>query len=223
MSETNQPIEEIKPDGIFLIDNAETLKVISDTTRIKIIDLLTGEPRNVKQLSKLLNIPTTKLYYHVNMLEEHGIIRVVSTRVVSGIIEKLYQTRAHQFQLKRSLLSFGPDGDSETLDIALGGLFEHTLDEIKSSIKNGLINPNKTETEFPDLMLNQVVTKMNTEQHGQFITRLRELIMEFDNCADANQIDHDLGRKYSLVVALYPIGDSSNTATSELETEENKE
>ncbi len=219
MSETNQSLEEIKPDEVYIIDNAETLKVIFDATRMKIIELLMGEPRNVKQLSKILNIPPTKLYYHVNMLEEHGIIRVVSTRVVSGIIEKMYQVRAHSFQLKRSLLSFGPDGDSETLDIALGSLFERTLEEIKSSLKAGLINPNKTETESPDLMLNHVISQMSPEKHGQFVARIRELIKEFDQCGDDRHTVEEPGIKFALIMAMYPVVDTTPTTGGDVETE----
>lgn len=59
----------------------------------------------VKQIAAKLNIPPTKLYYHFKQLEEHGLIRVVDTRLVSGIVEKLYQARAYSYRVDKGLLS----------------------------------------------------------------------------------------------------------------------
>jgi DNA-binding transcriptional ArsR family regulator len=86
-SKTNQTEKFPKPQGAFTISDLETLKVMTDPLRLKIIDLLLEQPRNVKFLASALNISSTKLYYHINMLEEKGILKVVSTRIVSGIIE----------------------------------------------------------------------------------------------------------------------------------------
>ena len=71
----------------FIIDNVDALKMIADPLRLQIMRSL-EKPRTVKDLAAQLDIPATKLYYHVNQLETHKIIRVVDTRIVSGIIEK---------------------------------------------------------------------------------------------------------------------------------------
>lgn len=50
--------------------------------RLRILGLLRREPRTLKQLVAELDLPTTRLYYHVNLLESHGLIRAVETRIV---------------------------------------------------------------------------------------------------------------------------------------------
>ena len=82
----------------FIIENVEALKMIADPLRLQIIRNL-DEPRTVKELAERLDKPATKLYYHVNQLEKHQIIRVVDTRIVSGIIEKHYRVTAKSYHV----------------------------------------------------------------------------------------------------------------------------
>ncbi|MBX6342634.1 MAG: helix-turn-helix transcriptional regulator [Thermomicrobiaceae bacterium] len=83
------------PD-VFVIRDLETLRAVSDPLRLRLFELLRGGPRTVKQLAAALDLPPTRLYYHVGQLEAHGLVRVVDTRVVSGIIEKRYQATAQR-------------------------------------------------------------------------------------------------------------------------------
>lgn len=82
---------DVRPDGQVRIGDPETLKVIADPLRLELLSLL-GEPRTAKELAGALGVPTTRLYYHLRVLEGHGLIKVVSTRLVSGIEEKTYRS-----------------------------------------------------------------------------------------------------------------------------------
>lgn len=53
--------------------------------------------------------PPTRLYYHVNLLEDVGVVRVVETRKVGAMIEKVYQTTARSFRPSKALMSGGHD------------------------------------------------------------------------------------------------------------------
>ena len=82
---------EVGPDGQVQIGDPETLKLIADPLRLEILSLL-SEPKTAKDLATVLGVPTTRLYYHLRILEERGLIRVVSRRLVSGIEEKTYRS-----------------------------------------------------------------------------------------------------------------------------------
>ena len=41
------------------------------------------QPTTVKAIAADLNMPPSKLYYHVNMMEKHGLIRVVGMNLES--------------------------------------------------------------------------------------------------------------------------------------------
>src|SRR5215204_4411779 len=99
------PRSELSDDSIpfvpapeFVVSDLETLKVVSDPLRIQLLELLVRGPRTVKQLASEMGTTSTKLYYHMSLLEERGIVRVISTRVVSGIIEKQYAITAYSFR-----------------------------------------------------------------------------------------------------------------------------
>ncbi|MEI7555011.1 helix-turn-helix domain-containing protein [Candidatus Chlorohelix sp.] len=79
---------------------------MADPMRQSIMEKVCDMPINAKQISAHLNIPVTKLYYHLNMMEEYGLIKVVGTRLVSGILEKQYQSSAYTFLINRSLFDF---------------------------------------------------------------------------------------------------------------------
>src|SRR5690242_5492835 len=112
MTKENQP-ETCEPVESIVVTNLETLKVVSDGLRSRIVDLLRAEPQTVKQLAATLNLPPKKLYYHINLLEQHELIRVIGTRIVSGIIEKTYRATAYLFLFEREVFASSPeDGNS---------------------------------------------------------------------------------------------------------------
>jgi len=79
------------------ISDAETLRALADPLRLRILSTLMqrhdGElpVMSVKELAADLGEPQTKLYRHVKHLESAGLIKAVSSRVVSGIVEQRYQ------------------------------------------------------------------------------------------------------------------------------------
>src|SRR4051812_17141092 len=97
MDERVQTPGPFEPEALHMIADLETLRVIADPVRVQILEASVMEPRTVKQIARLLGIPATKLYYHINMMEEHGLLRVVGTRLVSGILEKQYRATAMSF------------------------------------------------------------------------------------------------------------------------------
>ncbi|HVB41357.1 MAG TPA: helix-turn-helix domain-containing protein [Streptosporangiaceae bacterium] len=76
------------------IDNAETLRALSDPLRLAMIRCLMRDGHaamTVKELAKQLSQPHRRLYRHIKVLEKAGLIVLAGTRVVSGIIEHRYQ------------------------------------------------------------------------------------------------------------------------------------
>jgi DNA-binding transcriptional ArsR family regulator len=73
-----------------LADATARLKAMADPLRIRLGMLLLEGGRTVKELATALDVPPTRLYYHVRILEEHGLIEVVDRRMVSGIEERRY-------------------------------------------------------------------------------------------------------------------------------------
>jgi len=97
VSETTEPTT-APADAAYVrqVTSVDTLKALADPVRLAILTALmtqeAGLPvMSVKELAAALGEPQTKLYRHVKQLEAAGLIRVASTRVVSGIVEQRYQ------------------------------------------------------------------------------------------------------------------------------------
>ncbi len=82
--------------AIRSVASVDMLRALADPTRLAILLVLMERHdelpvMSVKELAARLGEPQTKLYRHVRQLESAGLIRVASTRLVSGIVEQRYQ------------------------------------------------------------------------------------------------------------------------------------
>src|SRR4051812_45047672 len=132
MTEENQTLEETLPEKEMVIADLDTLKVIAEPLRLQILQVTVEAARTVKQIAAMVHTPVSKLYYHMNMLEEHGLLRVAGTRVVSGIIEKQYRSSALRLRFDRNLMSTTGAEHAAMLDLVLST----TLDTTRSDILN---------------------------------------------------------------------------------------
>ena len=103
-----QPIAVAEPLAVRTVDDVDVLKAMADPTRMAILAALMRTRdlpvRSVKELAAELAEPQTKLYRHVRQLETAGLIRVASTRMVSGILEQRYQASQRDLILGRGIL-----------------------------------------------------------------------------------------------------------------------
>jgi DNA-binding transcriptional ArsR family regulator len=192
-----------EPDDEFRITNLETLKVLTDPLRLRIVEELIDGPRTVKQLARTMEMKPTKLYYHINLMEEHGLIRVVSTRVVSGIIEKLYHVRAFNYPMDRSLMGMSEAAEDEGLPAMLASVLEHTGQEIKRSIKSGLITMSEQLPEKRTFMMLRSFGLHSKDDIHEFITRFEALLEEFNDRGSEDREGEEY-RVYGMTLALYP-------------------
>lgn len=95
---------------LYVIEDIEQMRAISDTLRMRIAQLLSKEPMTVTQLGEKLGQSPAKVHYHVRELERVGLVRLVETREKGGILEKYYRTIARNVSVSPSLLrSVAPD------------------------------------------------------------------------------------------------------------------
>ncbi|PJF28737.1 MAG: hypothetical protein CUN52_11925, partial [Phototrophicales bacterium] len=127
------------PADEFIINDLETLKVLADPLRLNIIEYLIT-PSTVKDVAEKINKPPTKLYYHFNLLEKHNLIKMVFTRIVSGIVEKHYVASAHVYRIAHGLLAPGNVDFEEHLEVTFSGLYGDTVNDLRESIRAGVID-----------------------------------------------------------------------------------
>ena len=90
MAQTKAPTRAKKGKTGPALNTVERLKAVADPTRIRLVLELLDRESTVKELAEALGVPATRLYYHVKILERHGLIEVANRRMVSGIEERTY-------------------------------------------------------------------------------------------------------------------------------------
>jgi DNA-binding transcriptional ArsR family regulator len=193
-----------EPPAELRIGDAESLKALADPLRINLLSVMARRPRHawsVKELAAELRAAPTRLYHHVNLLEERGLVRVAGSRVVSGIIERRYQVAARRLRVEPGL-SMEPD--SSVLDL-LNSLFDSARDEIREAMAAGLLD-GATGKE-PSIHVTRAVVRLTPARASQLSDRIEALAAELDEPDAPGAIPHAVLLTVHPVVSTDPDGD----------------
>ncbi len=217
MVKSNQTRHLPPPIGVFVIADLETLKIVADPLRLQIFDLLRGEPQTVKQLNEQLHVALSKLYYHVGLLERHGLIHITQTRMVSGILEKQYQATAYKLSVDHALLSspLAASLDTSGLDIFLSAVLADTRKDIQRSVQEGLLDLSAEAPLERQLYLGRCWARLSPQQMLLFHAHLRALVDEFT--ALAPDRDSQELQWYEWLVGLYPTHTEPGASRQEMD------
>lgn len=198
-------VVDLGPDPIAErpISDVETLKALSDPLRLRILELMTSahdETFTVKRLAVALEVSQTKLYHHVNLLAERELIRPVTTRVVSGIIETSYRIAQLSVKLDRGLLA----GDSSAFHDVLTTVFDGARDDIESGVRAGTIDLAQDAEPLRRVVIAKGMARLTPAQAAEFQARLRALLEDFGD----DPLDGE-GAAYGFVLGFYPMPDAS--------------
>ena len=194
-------MEELQIPEKIEIESMETLKAVSDPLRIDILKQVgianrKGERVTVKQLGKLLDLPPTKLYYHVNMLEEHELLIVGETKIVSGIIEKHYQVCAMNISISKDLMALNETEDREgqlaQVIQSIEDLLENTIQNMETSMHTIFAEAKQEKDEGiqareqiqMDVRNNEII--LTREQAKAYMAQLNEVHEEYSKLSDQN-------------------------------------
>lgn len=83
------------------LSTLEQIKAYSDPYRLRILTLLrnNGDAATVKEIADQLGEVPAKVHYHIKKLEKAGIVELIRTKEVKGIIAKYYYLTADRFEI----------------------------------------------------------------------------------------------------------------------------
>src|SRR5688500_16607857 len=185
----------------LVIEDPAALKAISDPMRLRLLELLTGEPRTVKYLAKVVGVRPNRLYYHVRMLEEHGLVQVTGTRLVSGIVERHYQATARSFVVGPSLAA--------GVGVA-SGMVHQVLDMTRRELDAYMAARPEPIDDDERVMLGRHPLRLAPERRRQLVARIESLFAEFgSNDAASGESGADGAVTVAALIALYPVVDEA--------------
>ena len=200
--------EEFAPAAERTISDVDELKAISDPVRLRILEAMVAhadEAWTVKRIARALDVGPTKLYHHINILEEHGFIRVAGTRVVSGIIETSYRIAQLSVRLDRGMLSAKDPANASGVHEVLSVIFQTAREDIERALTAGLLEG--ANDPLRQLLI-RGLTRLSPERAHELRERLTALIEEFGATPDASDGAPD-AQPFGYLISLYPMPETA--------------
>ncbi|GAB3332748.1 helix-turn-helix domain-containing protein [Micromonospora halotolerans] len=93
----NQQIPDYDLDEMLVVSAPEQLRALADPLRSTLLELLLERAATVNEMARAVDRPKSSVAYHVNLLVDAGLLRVVRTRRVRAIEERFYGRVARTF------------------------------------------------------------------------------------------------------------------------------
>ena len=189
-----------QPADVFEIDDARTLEMLADPLRLELLEHL-YQPASVSEVAEVLDVPRTRLYHHVRLLEQAGMIKVVRTRQRGAIPEKIYQVTAKDFRPSARFLA--ESRPRQVIAAIVDSLLSFTRMDITRSFTEGRFAFGE-RTEHRRAMLSRNLVMLSPGRLHTFLAELQGLIDRYDDQPDPD------GEPVAIVALVYP---SSRQAT----------
>jgi DNA-binding transcriptional ArsR family regulator len=189
---------------VLTIKDLETLKVLTDPLRLQIIEFLAPEPQTVNQIAQQLGLSGSRLYYHFHLLESVGLIRVVETRMVNNLMEKIYWITADTFEVDKELLNFTSDAGHENITGVVTAALDATREDILRSLKARRIELDHGAKPDPrDMVIGKIKKRLRTGTYQHFVDAFKALIKDFSDLPVEEGEEGEVGY-YALACFMYP-------------------
>jgi len=181
------------PEEAFITSPSQ-FESLSSPMRIRILKLC-NEPLSVRQIAERLGVPTTRLYYHVNLLEEAEFLDVVHTRKSGARIEKLYRIAGHSITPGPELID-----NVDDVDAAAKALISIVIEPARIEAEQAISK--RLEGGDQPVDLARTVASLTPDEVEDLATRLKDIVTDF--MAGKQDSDDPDTAEYSLTYALLP-------------------
>lgn len=180
-----------RPKGTLVIDDVQTLKVVADPFRQELLGLIDG-PRTVKELADKIGRPADRLYYHLSLLEKHGLVLADDERGS----QRRYRPAAEKIDIDPAIV-IPPNVVADLI----GGLLQRAHKEYIDAIR---------EPE-PDGVRRTLVAmhhiRLTEEERKEMSERLIALTAEFEARDKKKPRKNDGRRPYGVLRGIWPVAE----------------
>jgi DNA-binding transcriptional ArsR family regulator len=128
----SDPIDQPILDEV-VIDDIDTLEQLVSPVRLRILFHL-RTPRSVRELADDMSVPVTRLYYHIGILLDAGVITVVEVRKRSAQLERVYRIVGRSIRPSRTIVESSAVDARRFAEVAAGLVLDSTRAELTESL-----------------------------------------------------------------------------------------
>lgn len=173
---------------IYYVKDLEQLKVLSDPLRVKILWELDYGAQTGKMLSVKLNLPASKMRYHLTALEKAGLVEIERTEVINGIVQKFYRPIAKEISLEKVSPIISKQ-EKATMEHSLAANALEGLKRTQQLLKNRDRDNIRTD-ELTQYFLSVSLNDENFQIAKEKTTELIEFMKEHDHQSDMAKTYH---------------------------------
>lgn len=166
----------------IILSTIEEIKTYSDPYRLRIITFLRNsrEEATVKEIADYLGEVPAKIHYHIKKLERAGIIELVRTKEIKGIIAKYYYLTATNYLIE------GEEIRNQTKKVyksqVLNIVNEYYEKSKEKSIETLIKKFNTNESNAISILSRDI--NIDEELFKEFDQELRNLVKKYEVLAD---------------------------------------
>jgi DNA-binding transcriptional ArsR family regulator len=176
----NEQIPDYELDDLLVVTAPAQLRALADRLRGTLLELLLERAATVTELAAAVDRPKSTVAYHVNLLVDAGLLRVVRTRRVRAIEERYYGRLARTYYIGALHTT-----EDKQVVAAINGLAEAAAESAAAHAAD-------------DLRCLLVHARIPREEVRSFWAQVQELARQYA------QIPRSGDQVYGFVAGLYP-------------------
>lgn len=185
---------------VHIIEQADEATELLKPVRIEILSRL-ARPRTCPELARELGITTQKVNYHMNVLKEAGLVRLVEERRKRGTLEGVYQAVARSFWFSPRLVTRLGDRARTTDQASLAYLLQLAED---LQVDIGHMMEREATERTPSLGVNAQIYLRDEDDRSRFLADVKEMFSHLaGKYGHADSGESDDGDGFRLMLACY--------------------
>lgn len=180
------------------IDDLEALRKLANPMRLRLLASF-REPHSIAEVAHQIGVPPTRLYYHVNMLVDAGVLMIVDTRKRGAQLEKIYRVVAQSIRPATGIIQrhdvdpavFAEVAASLVLDSARAELTASLTEHVKSGFDPSQITG----------ALGRTLVSLTPDQAKEWSARIQEFAVELKG----DDQDNSDAEVYGFTYSFFPI------------------
>ena len=189
-------------EDTLVIDTVDKLKIFADPLRQRLLQAFCCNPTTVKLVAKQMDEKPTRLYHHIDLLEQNGFLEVVDTKQVRGTVEKTYQTVARKIIVDHAMVG---SLEEDTEDTEVKNVVMNTIQACLVDARDNFDDETQRLAGQPAVVIAQAKVNLTPTQLKVFEQKLDTLISEIGDI----QIEDEERTMYSFTAACFPIKHST--------------
>ncbi|MCE3002791.1 MAG: helix-turn-helix domain-containing protein [Xanthomonadaceae bacterium] len=194
---THRPAAPPIPTERFI--GPEELRLLADPVREHLVNALVPRARTVAEVAEGLGCAPTRLYRHVQLLLDAGLLVVEREVKVRGVVERHYRAAARTLRLRRP--QFAAAAGDAGIEAILAYALDQSRRDIAGAVAAGHIDPLHRHPDPRAVLAWRCVARVTAAEHARLQKRALALYNEVERLGRRAAPQ---GALFALSVALFP-------------------